>query len=436
MRFTGLPYRGKPKILLSEGSSTSSRQTLMALGPGYVIDVLDPGRLCQSRFSRYVRRFYKCPAAARDPLAYLRFVVRRLYDGDYDVLLPTHDQVYLFARFRDDLSQLAGLALPSFEAIRQMQEKAGFARLLEELDLPRPPTQILPSPDAWGDVRQFPCYVKLPHSTAGNGVRLVRNAKQLRAALDEFRAVGRLDDRTELVVQQPVSGVMRVMYAVFRNGELMGVHCTEATRIGLGSQAGRVGVLHPKAIEYTTRLGRHLGWHGAMFLDYLYDRETDSLRFLECNPRIGETVNARLSGVNLAQMLVRISMDEDVPVAPPPQPGVRTNTGFVQRLSLAVDERAGRGAIFCDAFCEFLRCGAYRDAENEMVRVREDYLSMLPPLFVTSQLLLSPRNAEKIVAGAVNRYSLPESATRTIDEMPDDTVRRLLDEVARSRSGR
>jgi hypothetical protein len=53
----------------------SARQTITAPGQcGYILDVCDPNPLCISRFSHFVRRYYRCPAMGRDPLGYLAFV--------------------------------------------------------------------------------------------------------------------------------------------------------------------------------------------------------------------------------------------------------------------------------------------------------------------------------------------------------------------------
>src|SRR5436190_24006895 len=84
------------RVLLSEGSSLSARETISALGPlGYRLEVCDPNPLCLGRFSRFVGAWHRGPAAGRDPLGYLRFVLDRLGRERYDVLLPVHEQALL-----------------------------------------------------------------------------------------------------------------------------------------------------------------------------------------------------------------------------------------------------------------------------------------------------------------------------------------------------
>ena len=116
------------RVLLSEGSSNSARQAIYGLGRKYIIDVLDPSPWCQCRFSSLGRRRIACPWLAKDPLGYARFVAERVRDGGYEALFPTHEQVYVFSKFRDAFQRHVGLAVPSFQAISRVQSKAA-ARL-------------------------------------------------------------------------------------------------------------------------------------------------------------------------------------------------------------------------------------------------------------------------------------------------------------------
>ena len=105
------------RILVSEGSSLTSRETITALGPaGHTIDVMDPDPLCLSRFSRWVRRVIRCPPIGKDPIGYLDAVVAQIAREPYDVLLPTHEQAYLFASMRARIPGEVGLAVAEASA--------------------------------------------------------------------------------------------------------------------------------------------------------------------------------------------------------------------------------------------------------------------------------------------------------------------------------
>lgn len=406
------------KILLTEGSSTSARQTLYALGPHHTLDILDPSPLCQCRFSRYVRRWYRCPSYSLQPQAYLRYLIERLESEKYDVLLPTHEQVFLLARFRDELSRYAGLALPDFAAMDRLMSKAGFSRLLDELGLPQPQTEIVRDREGLLQPRPLPCYVKLPYSTAGQGVRVVGRVDEMAAVADEFARCGWLDGRTEVLVQQPAVGIKRSVTAVFQHGRLVGAHCDEALGIGVGgSTMALVGTRHPEVVEQVARLGSHLAWHGAMCLEYFYRSDTGQVQFIECNPRICETVNALLCGVNLCDILVRVSRNEQVAPREPRRQGIRTHQGFLILMALALDG-AGRGRLLREILRSWGQRGLYRDSADELTRPREDWLSIFPALGVSLLLLCSPRAAQRLVSSTVANYSLHQEAVETMRQLP------------------
>jgi hypothetical protein len=400
------------RVLLTEGSSLSARQAVYALGRcGYHIEVCDPKPfLCQCRYSRYVRACHRCPSFTADSAGYLRFLSRLLLERSFDVLLPVHDQAFLLALFRNPFQRLTGLALPEFAAMERLQSKAEFVRLLAELNLPHPATVIVRDRSALEHACSFPCYVKLPYSTAGCGVWHVAGPDQLRPVADLLEKRELLDGGHEILVQQPAPGNLGVVQCVFQQGRLVGGHCYMARAIGVGGSAqARVSVRHPLVLEHLALLGAHLGWHGALTLDYLTDPEGRRPAFIDANPRLGEIFNATLSGVNLAELLVKVSLGQTVPAAPPGRVGVKTHSLLMALLAVA-QASPTRGRMLG----EFVRAasgqGVYAGSEDEITRPAEDTLSLLPAIFVAGRLLVYPRAASRIIRQTVENYALSEAA--------------------------
>jgi hypothetical protein len=411
--------RRRLKVLLSEASSTSARQALYALGrAGHVLDVCDPDPLCLGRFSRYVRAWHRCPPFAADPAGYLRFLEGRLRRGRYDVLFPVHDQVYLLARFREQLGRYAGLALPDFAALEQVQSKAAFLRLLGALGLPHPPTAVV---RGLGGLRwpwEYPVYVKLAYGTAGRAVWLVRGAEELRGLAQALPGLGIGEDGPELLVQQPARGVFCVAQAVFRRGELLASHCYRSRAAGVGGSAqARESACHPAIAGDLTRLGARLGWHGALHVEYFHDPATGQIQYIEANPRIGETLNATLSGTNLCELLVQVSLGREVPRPGPARPGVRTHSVLTGLLA-AAELGQGRRALLAELWRAWTGQGVYRGSQDELTRPREDPPSLVPAAAVALQLLAAPGSARRLVGRAVDRYALNEAAARAIRALP------------------
>ncbi len=399
------------KILLPEGSSLSAREAVAALGPlGYVIDVCDPDPLCVARLSRYVRRFHRCPPLGRDPDAYLTRLLQVLDGNRYDVLLPVHEQAYLLARAAETLRLRTRLAVAAFESIERLQSKLAFHELLLELDLPQPPTVVVPGVEELAGWSAFPRFIKTAYGTAGSGTWRIANAA------DRDRLVAVLSGRAPepLLVQTPAPGHLEVAQAVFDRGRLMAQHVYRQTIVGVGGSAsGRVGVDRPVVRAHLERLGRCLNWHGPLMIDYLFDPETGRLAYIDPNPRMGETMNATYSGTNLAQSLVQVSLGQTVVEAPQPRAGVRSHILLATLLGVA--ERGGGRRTLARTVADALaNRDVFASSREECALWGADPLSCLPLLVVLARLFGSPARARDIAAKAVEGYALSASAAERI----------------------
>jgi len=264
--------RRRLRILFTEGSSISAREVLFVLGPHHVIDIMDPSPICQARFSRFVHGFHRCPSFSRDPKAYLIFLHDLLRKGNYDVLLPTHEQVYLLARCQELLRGHVNLAVPAFVSVHRVQSKSQFVRLIDELALPQPSFSIVQRRDELTGHDRFPCFVKANYSTAGDGVRRVENREQMARTSSEFERRGWLNGSDDVVIQGVADGIESISYAVFQRGRLVDYNGTELDWPGMRGWAlcGQ-SKTHATVKEHLARIGDELHWHGALFLDYFYD---------------------------------------------------------------------------------------------------------------------------------------------------------------------
>src|SRR5258708_17060147 len=156
----------KPKVLLSEGSSLSARESMTALGlAGHRVELVSSEPLCLGRFSRFVERVHRVVALGADPDGYLAAVSDIVKTRAIDVLLPVHEQAYLFAAARRKLPGGLGIALADFEAFEQVQSKANLAEILAPLDVPQPGTTVIRSAGEFAVAPPFPVFVKAPLCT-------------------------------------------------------------------------------------------------------------------------------------------------------------------------------------------------------------------------------------------------------------------------------
>ena len=111
-----MPDPLKPlRVLVSEGSSTSAREVITILGlvRPYHRGLRSLALVPIAVLATWWRKFHRCPGLRDNPAGYLAFIEQRLADGKFDVLLPTHEQGFLFARAKQRIEGRAGVALPS-----------------------------------------------------------------------------------------------------------------------------------------------------------------------------------------------------------------------------------------------------------------------------------------------------------------------------------
>lgn len=404
-------------MLLTEGSSLTSREVITCLGPtGHVIEVLDPDPLCIARFSRWVHRIHRVPSGATDPLGYLDRLVEIVDRRAIDVVLPSHEQAWLLAAGAPLLPERVRFAVAAVEAFSQVQSKIEFARLLDRLKVPQPRWRAVEDATDLEDLA-YPYWLKREFSTAGQGVRAVVDRPARQRVLTEFVGPG-----NRALAQRPAQGQYGQVQALFDHGRLVAAHTSVQTGTGIGgSAAARRSVDHPQARQYVATLGKALRWHGGLTLDYFH--LAGMPEFIECNPRTVEPANAAASGVNLPALQVQLSLGEQS-FGPPliGRPGVRTHSTLALLLGVAAAS-SSRWALVRELAASVSHRGRYRHSAEQLTPVLRDPASLVPISVVAAQLLGSPGRATAISRNTVEAYSVGPGAIAT--------VRRAIDQPPR-----
>jgi hypothetical protein len=264
----------RKRVLVSEGSSLSARETVSALGmAGHQIGVCDPDPLCLGRFSRFVTHYYRCPAIGKDPWAYLDFVLGLLSNGRWDVLFPAHEQAFLFSRERARIPPGIGLAVADFRSFLQVQGKVALVKTLDRLSIPQPTSHVVRNQEELLGEGRFPFYLKADYATASTAVWRIHNAQELKSRSAEIAARTLLEAGQEFVVQEPAQGTLERVQAVFDRGRLIAIHGYRQMAEGLGGgDIAKLSVRSANVCAYVRRLGDDLRWHGALSLDYIINK--------------------------------------------------------------------------------------------------------------------------------------------------------------------
>jgi predicted ATP-grasp superfamily ATP-dependent carboligase len=402
------------RILLSEGASTSAREAITALGlAGHWVEVCDPDRACIGRFSRFVKRFHRCPGLGDDPEGYLAFVLDLISRNRFDVLIPIHEQGYLFAKVQQELAPHVAVALPSFKSYERAHSKAGFSEILCELELPQPETAFVKSLAELRKISRFPCVLKAAISTASRGTWIIHDAGELEQALTR---IGSKPFDDVFLVQEFIDGPVEHVQAVFDTGRLVGMHAyNQLLRGAGGGPAMKESVSRPEVRSHLARIGAHLGWHGALSVDYVVRPEDDMPLYIDCNPRLVEPVNGLLAGFDLSELLLRVSLGEHPPEAEPGRKGVRTHMALQVLLGCAIRDGSRRD-LLRECWRLSFRRGPYAGSREELTPLRWDWPSVAPTIFAALWLLANPRAANRMVAKGWGAQLLSGESIRVIRE--------------------
>jgi predicted ATP-grasp superfamily ATP-dependent carboligase len=402
------------KILLSEGMSLSAREAITVLGRGgRTVEICAPQRWCLGGYSKWVDKVHVMPMAGSDPAGYVRSVAEVCAREPIDVLLPVHEQAYLFAalRRREPSWPGARTAVPvaSFAAFQAVQTKDALTATLAAAGLPQPQTSVVRSAEELleqGDAllrAAGGCLVKATAGTASAGLHLIENRRQL----EELAAATDLPDRLPLVVQERVIGPLERLQAVYADGTLAAIHCFRQLVAGPGGgDVLKESVSRPVVVEQMQALGARLRWHGALDFDYLLrSGDPGQPRYIDANPRLVEPVSALLSGVDLGDALLRVALGEDAGPLVVGRAGVRTRLGIPGLIERAA-ATGRRRAVLGDLVAQLCSRGRYAGSVEELTPADDGPMSRVPYWGVVLQLLLQPGAGGAISRNTVASFAL------------------------------
>jgi hypothetical protein len=408
--------QGRPRatrVLLSEGSSLSAREAVSTLGlAGYRLHIASSDTNCLCRFSRFVDRVHAAPASGKNPEAYLNAVLDIVEREHIDILLPVHEQAYLFAAARHRLPVGLGIAVADFAAFQQVQSKAAFSTLLSQLGIPQPPTRIAFSSDEFTGATDFPCYAKTAFGNASAGVWRLENAAEAAALSQDLARLGAFAHG--VLIQLAAAGALERTQTVFDRGRLVACHSYRQIEAGPGGgDVVKRSIVRHDIRAFAARIGAALAWHGALSFDTIADAATNTPLFIDANPRLVEPMNAWLSGVDLAGAMISLSLGETPPEQPPGREGVVSCLGLMGLMD-AAQRRGRRMDVVREAFALITGTGRYRGAAEELVPIVQDWQCAMPLAAVMATLLSSPKDGANLSRRTVEAYSLSAQAIETL----------------------
>ena len=206
------------------------------------------------------------------------------------------------------------------------------------------------------------------------------------------------------MIQEPVEGRLGRVQSIFAAGRLVALHACAQVEEGVGGGDLVKESLRSEELEAQVELlGSRLGWHGALSLDFIED-PSGRRHFIDANPRLAEPGNALAAGLNLPELLVRVSLGESPPRAPLAPPGVRSFMALQGLFRTAKD--SGSRAAVCRTLRDIVtHRGSFAAGAEELTPLARDPASAIPVLVVAGALIGRPRVWEGLSRGAVDAYA-------------------------------
>jgi glutathione synthase/RimK-type ligase-like ATP-grasp enzyme len=394
------------RIMLSEGSGLTSRQTAWILGNlGHEVEVLSSSKLCLSRFTRHVRAVHRVPHFRSDPLGWLDAAVEVTKNRRADLLFPTQEQVTILSA-QEKLLPFPAI-VPPFAALRRVQDKVSAYRTLAEIDALQPYTDVIRKSADLGRVKTFPAFVKRPISTASSGVRRARTSDELVLVANEL-GVG----TDELIVQSQVVGPLAMVQAVADNGRVIAHHANLRMKEGIGGGAAiKQSIAIPGLINILARLVSSLRWHGGLSMDLIVTDLGPTI--IDVNPRLVEPASAFFSGVDLVSAMLDLVTSDNARVRPPGRAGVVSHQSLLSILGVA-EQTGSRRAIVREAINAVFLRGAYVGSREELTPIGGDLIAAVPVLVAFLATTAYPPLWRKFHGAAVGAYAVTPQAWKDI----------------------
>jgi predicted ATP-grasp superfamily ATP-dependent carboligase len=204
------------------------------------------------------------------------------------------------------------------------------------------------------------------------------------------------------------------MQAVFDDGRMVGFHANRQAQEGVsGGDLVKESVFAPVARGHMQRIGRRLLWHGGLSIDYIVDVHGEP-KYIDANPRLAETGNALAAGLNLPELLVKVSMGERPPERLVDTPGVRSFMGIQGLLKVARDSRSRRQVIKTIIDLAGGR-GIFANGSEELTPVRIDAPALIPLAATAGALVLKPSLWQQLSSITVNAYAATPQVIRYVN---------------------
>ena len=292
---------------------------------------------CHAAYSRLVDRRCRVPDPEEDwhagriqpkntvqEQAFVDEVLRVCEEDRIDTIFPSNDPwVYVFAKNRELFAQHGILIpVPDYETVLKPLDKYNTVRCAEEVGFPTPKSCLY---ETEGDLEQItaettsPWMVRPRFTTGSRGMKIVTDAKNLRAVAEEVtRHYG------SPMIQEYIPGneTQNFYIVLDKSGQLISAFTPRVLRtygrILRTTKGSAITQMNPQYSSEAVNLLAHLDWWGGATVQTKTDSRDGLPKLMEINPRLGQYLWTRTElGINEPLLCLQIARGESPqPIVP------------------------------------------------------------------------------------------------------------------------
>lgn len=343
-----------PPAFVTYGWCRSAYAVVWSLGQrGIDVHVGDASPLAMSRFSRYCKSFTKLPDFFVQPEEYFELTCEALKKTGAKVLLPCHEDIGIFSKWRDALPPDVSMALPDKETYDLAEDKFDCIELARKHGCAVPETSKISSfsdLDRFKQSCEWPVVIKTRTGNGAKGVRIAYHFDELQHKFRELIETYNLPPNRWPVVQEYLPGHIVGIGVVYYKGRCTGISLDRYVRFKdmtiTGTATFRETLDNSELVSNGLSIMDTLKWHGIAQLEFIPDKQ-GLLRLNEINARPwGSMAMSAFAGVDFPYLWYLAAINNPVPDCVMPQRHVRCRWLLGE----------------CIAFIELLKEGKFKDA--------------------------------------------------------------------------
>lgn len=291
--------------------------------PTYLLD----WDLCIGRFSRYTKRFMKCPSVTQETrfLNFLLDLAKKEKLNGWLIYPNDDDTVCFLAKHKEQLEEYYRIPTPPWNITRFACEKKATYQLAERLNIAVPKTFYPNSIEELDDLAlDFPVIIKpsvkepFYHTTGKKAIRV----DSKRELIERFKVVRHTVGNSEIMVQDFIPGGANRLYSVgslFKDGGFLGKVVARRTRqhpMDFGHATTYAETVDmPELEEIAKKILSAMNYYGLSEVEFMQDPRDAKYKLLEINARPwGWHTLAIAAGVDLPYLLYQDMLGERVQV--------------------------------------------------------------------------------------------------------------------------